>query len=755
MNPPLKRQRLDSGDAVVTGVGSQADADLLCPICIDTLKEAYMTRCGHSFCHACIVRHLELPRQECPVCSTPLKADQIFPNFTLTKILSRPNIPNTSSSALPANSHATDRRSLDALLTSLLDQKRKLDTVERERDLIAAEEFLEGMKLRKEEQKNLLARQLRVLETDLVSVRAQLSTLGSELDRPDVDDPSQVSSQLSAQHEADGVVVAGLDDIGPSSRRRKRRGDPEPLDQDTLDAASVPGAPQNLGSDVPDAADPVTTITHRPLPPISPSTPARLTSRQRRSLRDHTDDLEEAYEEGRLNFQDSPPASSAAAPDPLYTFRGILSHCLRYSHVRTIARLHYADGIAATTNSIVSAIEFDRDDEYFATAGVTKKIKIFEFSSVVADYSALFAGRSDADTSLDNPKHRRRGTTPFMKRRQGSSVATVASAVAAASEDGGRRRKSKVGKKGKKYSMAERPFDDDEISDDEEEEDEVGDGVPRYPVREMSGRSKISCVSWNSYIKSHLASSDYEGVVTLWDAATGQAVSLFNEHEKRTWSVDFSRMDPMMIASGSDDAKVKIWSTNQPRSVCTIEAKANVCSVRFNPEVNHQIAFGSADHFIHYFDIRNPSQPIHSFRGHKKAVSYVKFAGKDDFLTASTDATLRLWSIPETLRTGTSSVTRTYTGHINEKNFVGLSVNSETELFACGSESNEVFIYHRSLARPLLVHRFGAPLVSTTGEPAPEEDGSHFVSSVCWRRHNASQLICANSCGRLKVVEIV
>lgn len=30
----------------------------------------------------------------------------------------------------------------------------------------------------------------------------------------------------------------------------------------------------------------------------------------------------------------------------------------------------------------MSSIEFDRDDEYFATAGVTKKIKIFEYGCI-------------------------------------------------------------------------------------------------------------------------------------------------------------------------------------------------------------------------------------------------------------------------------------------------------------------------------------------------------------------------------------
>lgn len=42
---------------------------------------------------------------------------------------------------------------------------------------------------------------------------------------------------------------------------------------------------------------------------------------------------------------------------------------------------------------------------------------------------------------------------------------------------------------------------------------------------------------------------------------------------------------------------------------------------------------------------------------------------------------------------------RTLKGHTNEKNFVGLTVNSE--YIACGSETNEVFVYHK--VRPWLV----------------------------------------------------
>lgn len=38
----------------------------------------------------------------------------------------------------------------------------------------------------------------------------------------------------------------------------------------------------------------------------------------------------------------------------------------------------------------------------------------------------------------------------------------------------------------------------------------------------MSAKSKLSCLSWNKYAKNHIASSDYKGIVTIWDVDTQQ-----------------------------------------------------------------------------------------------------------------------------------------------------------------------------------------------------------------------------------------
>ncbi|KAI4341001.1 hypothetical protein MLD38_025782 [Melastoma candidum] len=329
-------------------------------------------------------------------------------------------------------------------------------------------------------------------------------------------------------------------------------------------------------------------------------------------------------------------------------FQSVLTTYTRYSRLRVIAELRHDDLFHSA--NIVSSIEFDRNDELFATAGVSRRIEVFDFSSVVNE-----------------------------------------------------------------------PMD------------------IHCPVVEMTTRSRLSCLSWNKYIKNHIASSDYEGTVTVWDVDTRQSLMEYEEHEKRAWSVDFSRTDPSMLVSGSDDCKVKVWCTRREASVLNIDMKANICCVKFNPGSSNHIAVGSADHHIHYYDLRDVNQPLHVFSGHRKAVSYVKFLYNNELASASTDSTLRLWDLKE------NQPVRVFRGHTNEKNFVGLTVNSE--FIVCGSETNEVFVYHKDISKPVTWHRFALP---DTDDP-DDDSGSYFISAVCWKSDSPTMLT-ANSQGTIKVL---
>jgi len=68
--------------------------------------------------------------------------------------------------------------------------------------------------------------------------------------------------------------------------------------------------------------------------------------------------------------------------DRLEDFKGGLRNFSQFSTLREVSSLTYGD--PGSKCNIVSSIEFDRDAEFFAVAGVTKKIKVTEISTVVA-----------------------------------------------------------------------------------------------------------------------------------------------------------------------------------------------------------------------------------------------------------------------------------------------------------------------------------------------------------------------------------
>ncbi|XP_037494049.1 E3 ubiquitin-protein ligase COP1 [Jatropha curcas] len=550
---------------------AELDKDFLCPICMQIIKDAFLTACGHSFCYMCIITHLR-NKNDCPCCGHYLTSNQLFPNFLLQKLLKKASARQTSKNASP---------------------------VERFRQALQ-----QGCEI-----------SIKELET-LMSLAMLCS--GSKIDK-------NSGGMISSSFNARGGMTAG--NLPMKKMDGKAQGSHGLQRKDTLS-----------GSD-------------------SQYNQSGLSVVRKKRIHAQFNDLQDCYLQKRRQLANQPHNQQERDKNVIHRegysagladFQSVLSTFTQYSRLRVVAELRHGDLFHSA--NIVSSIEFDRDDELFATAGVSRRIKVFDFSTVLND---------PADVHC--------------------------------------------------------------------------------PVVEMSAHSKLSCLSWNKYAKNQIASSDYEGVVNVWDVTTRQSVMEYEEHEKRAWSVDFSRTEPSMLVSGSDDCKVKVWCTNQEASVLNIDMTANICCVKYNPGSSNYIAVGSADHHIHYYDLRNISHPLHVFSGHRKAVSYVKFLSNNELASASTDSTLRLWDVKENVPV------RTFRGHTNEKNFVGLSVNHE--YIACGSETNEVFVYHKEISKPVTWHRFGSPEMDDTDEDA----ASYFISAVCWKS-NSPTMLTANSQGTIKVL---
>jgi len=119
-------------------------------------------------------------------------------------------------------------------------------------------------------------------------------------------------------------------------------------------------------------------------------------------------------------------------------FEGICKFA-HYSKFEERGTLRNSDLLSSA--NVICALSFDRDEDYIAAGGISKKIKIFDLNAISSDSADI-----------------------------------------------------------------------------------------QYPVVEMSNKSKLSCVCWNSYIKNHLASTDYDGVVQVCMCNTCNIYTAFDEY---------------------------------------------------------------------------------------------------------------------------------------------------------------------------------------------------------------------------------
>lgn len=147
-------------------------------------------------------------------------------------------------------------------------------------------------------------------------------------------------------------------------------------------------------------------------------------------------------------------------------------------------------------------------------------------------------------------------------------------------------------------------------------------------------------------------------------------------------------------------------------------------------------------------------------------MSYVRFLDGETIVSASTDSQLKVWDVNQ------CHAKRSLSGHVNDKNFVGLA--AENDFIACGSENNSLYVYYKvspspglplqtesciiilfqGLQHPVLSYNFGAVTSMMERTPRDVEEAHEFVSAVCWKP-DSDILIGANSQGIVKILQLV
>ena len=321
------------------------DNDFVCPICFNLLKEAHITRCGHTFCFECISKCFET-NSRCPKCNFDLENRQkdIFPNFLLNELVAKHRSKLDSISKVTSNSSNSSEQEM--ILGKILDPSSSLSLGECEnliRTLSERKEELLNQSLLVEYKllREFLTQLKRIKDDELIRLKRETAVIQ--------DDMNQVENLL------ENMQQLKMEDSNPELQ----------VESAIVPSLTVEGF--NLFKRKEDSVENVMEI-------------------RRKHMQRHFDDLTSCYFSNRVQKVLFPPEVKNSQEDNegFYEFSSSLNNFTRYSGLRHLATLSYTTDMFNNA-SIVSSIEFDKNQELFAIAGVTKRIKIYNYNTVLKD----------------------------------------------------------------------------------------------------------------------------------------------------------------------------------------------------------------------------------------------------------------------------------------------------------------------------------------------------------------------------------
>ncbi|NER49562.1 MAG: hypothetical protein F6J92_23290, partial [Symploca sp. SIO1A3] len=138
-----------------------------------------------------------------------------------------------------------------------------------------------------------------------------------------------------------------------------------------------------------------------------------------------------------------------------------------------------------------------------------------------------------------------------------------------------------------------------------------------------------------------IASGSEDNTVKLW-SLDGQEIATFEGHEDKITSIAFSP-NGKLIASGSEDNTVKLWNLDGKEMVTFEGHEEIVTSVAFSPN-GTLIASGSEDETVKIWNL--DGKEVDTFEGHKDKITGVVFSPDGQMIASSSlDETVRLWNL--------------------------------------------------------------------------------------------------------------
>ncbi|MCB9124674.1 MAG: choice-of-anchor L domain-containing protein [Caldilineaceae bacterium] len=225
---------------------------------------------------------------------------------------------------------------------------------------------------------------------------------------------------------------------------------------------------------------------------------------------------------------------------------------------------------------------------------------------------------------------------------------------------------------------------------------------------------------------SQFASGAEDGVVRVWDAATGVELAALTGPGGEVYGVAWSP-DGSLIAAGSADTLVWVWDAVTGEVVASLEGHTGaVRSVAWSPD-GSRLASGSADGAVRTWDVATWAAE-NTLSGHTDEVNSVAWSPDGaELASGSDDMTVRVWDA------ATGAALATYEGHTDRVWSVAWSPDGAR--LASGSEDGTVRIWDMvfdAFLTTLTGHTDGVRSVAWSPDGAQLASGAMDLTARVW-----------------------